>query len=74
MSKPLLSKIGNTELLELYGEHRYSDIWTYNQAWAAGIRDWDRGNWESAAMFFGKLRQELLQIHKNLYPEDTRWM
>lgn len=61
-------------LLELYGEHRYSDIWTYNQAWASGVRQWNAGNWDEAAKFLGRLRQEILHIHYDLLPEDPMWL
>lgn len=62
-----------TDLLTLYGTERYSDIWTYRQAWASGVRQWQAGNHYDASLLFGKLRQELLHIHHDLYPEDSLW-
>ncbi len=70
---PLLWAGGNDKLLTLYGEHRYSEVWTFNQAWASGVRLWDSGNHDEASPLFGRLRQEMLQIHMDLYPEDARW-
>lgn len=63
-----------SDLLKLHGDEKYSDIWTYNQAWASGERQWNIGNWEEAAKFLGRLRQELYQLHLNLYPEDPLWL
>lgn len=61
------------ELLELYGSEQYSPVWTYRQAWASGVRQWDAGDMDSAIALFSRVRHDLLQIHHDLYPEDSRW-
>jgi len=66
MDNPLQWYGGNDKLLALYGTYHYSDIWTYSQAWAAAVR-------QESGQLLGRLRQEMLQIHLDLYPEDELW-
>ena len=70
---PFQCRIGNDRLLELYGSMRFSSIWTYNQAWASATRQLEAGNRTDASAMFGNLRQQMLQIHLDLYPEDPLW-
>lgn len=68
MSHPyLLSTLGTGQLLSMYGEHSYSNIWTLNQAWIAANR-------QESAQLRGVVRQALLAIHKDLYPDDSTWI
>lgn len=63
----------NSDLLSLYGDMPYSDIWTYSRAWEYAKKQWSSGDKENAAKLFGKLRQEMLAEHIDLYPEDPLW-
>lgn len=68
MSTPLLCKIGNTELLQLYGYEPYAGI-TIEQRWRFLTQHWTVHDAEE----LGHLRQIMLQIHKDCDPDDERW-
>lgn len=65
----LRSKIGNTELLELYGYEPMDRQHSISQAWEALS---SRYHMEDAPIF-GEMRQAMLRAHKECYPDDERW-
>ncbi len=69
MGVVLVSKIGNSELLELYGYEPYggSDVAT---RWGELSTHWTPANSQE----LGDMRQMMLMVHRELFPEDSRWI
>ena len=66
--KQLTANIGNGELLQLYGYEPYNNT-TVAERWRELCSPWMLKH--SAEL--GTLRQVMLQIHQDVYPDDERW-
>ena len=70
----LLSKMSNTELLDLYGYEPYGDgqdgYSTVAGRWKSLTSPWS----PASALELGHLRQVMLEIHLDLCPDDERWL
>ncbi|MBU2051352.1 MAG: hypothetical protein KKH61_20585 [Gammaproteobacteria bacterium] len=75
MSKGLQSALGNNELLAMYGTDKFNMVWTYNQAWSKAVEQLHNAGGKDAesSLRLANLRQEMLQKHMTLHPEDTKW-
>lgn len=68
--KTLQCGISNTELLELYGYEPYQKTNNIAARWHELSRHWTI----ASAVELGNLRQTMLLIHLDLYPDDKRWV
>ena len=66
--KQLTANIGSGELLQLYGYEPYNST-TVDERWKELCSPWTL----KASRELGALRQIMLQIHKDVCPEDERW-
>ena len=67
--KPLLARISNRELLDLYGYEQWSDS-TIAERWKELCADWDI----AMSGELGAMRQQMLLVHLELCPSDNRWV
>ena len=65
----LLCKIGNNKLLELYGYEPLAPGISISERWAELAGHWTKDDADE----IGEMRQAMLQIHKELCPDDERW-
>lgn len=66
----LHSKISNTKLLELYGYEPWGKDITIQQRWEELAGNWAPTDSDE----IGDMRQTMLQIHQELFPDDERWI
>ena len=70
--KSLQANISNIELLELYGYEPWktSDgVVILKERWSYLSRGWQPENGPE----FGAMRQRMLRVHLECYPDDQRW-